>query len=145
MEDRLLQMGAWLKTNGEAIYGTQPWKRTRQWSAGDVPEMKSGEYNIRYEVTDYVDRKRPGQAVIEAFFTKKGNDLYAIVPGWPGRTMELRDVAVPAGAKVTLLGYGRPLKWSKSGGGIVVNLPEASGDAAKAQYASVLRVTGAAK
>src|SRR5690606_2253712 len=85
MEERLLQIGDWLKVNGEAIYGTKPWVRTRQFSPGEIPELKSGQYAVRYEVTDYVDRKKPGQAVIEAFFTSKGKDVYAIVPGWPER------------------------------------------------------------
>ena len=33
MQERLLQMGAWLKINGEAIYGTSRWKIHSQWSA----------------------------------------------------------------------------------------------------------------
>ncbi len=35
MQERLLQMGAWLKTNREAIYGTRPWRA-------------QGEGNVRY-------------------------------------------------------------------------------------------------
>ena len=30
MQERLLQIGAWLKVNGEAIYGTRPWRQTSE-------------------------------------------------------------------------------------------------------------------
>src|SRR5690606_7944341 len=32
MQERLLQIGSWLKTNGQAIYGTRPWNNSFQWS-----------------------------------------------------------------------------------------------------------------
>jgi alpha-L-fucosidase len=142
MEERLLQIGRWLKTNGESIYGTKPWKRTRQWSEGAVPEMKSGQYMVRYEVTDYVDRKKPGQAVIETFFTSKGDNLYAIVPGWPGKQLVLKDVIAKPGATATLLGSDAGLKLSASGNNVVIEMHEASADAAKAQVAHVVKLQG---
>jgi len=38
MEERLAQIGSWLSINGEAIYGTKPWKSSRQWSTGEIPQ-----------------------------------------------------------------------------------------------------------
>ena len=141
-EERLVQLGRWLETNGDAIYGTRPWVRTRQWTEGEQPKLEQGEYMVRYEVTDYVDRKKPGQAVIEAFFTRKGNDVYAIIPGWPGREFVMKNAASGSDLQVELLGHAGSLKWNSTGGNIRVTMPDASSDAAKAQYAHVLRFRG---
>ena len=73
MEERLIQMGDWLKINGDAIYGTKPWKATRQWTNGEVPKTDyNAEYATAYDINSLVADPAPGKARIEAFFTTKG-------------------------------------------------------------------------
>jgi hypothetical protein len=83
MEERLLQIGDFLKVNGDAIYGTKPWKSTRQWSAGEVEKVDyNKEFSTTYDVTKLTQKPAAGKAGIEAFFTSKGKDVYAILPRW---------------------------------------------------------------
>ena len=143
MEERLTQIGNWLKINGEAIYSSRPWKQTRQWSAGEQPKLETGEFMTHYEVTDFIERKQPGQAVIEAFFTAKGDDVYAIVPGIPRERFILRNAALKPGGTVELLGHGGMLKTVARDGGIAVELPDIDSSLVS-QPAFVLRFRGVA-
>jgi alpha-L-fucosidase len=139
MEERLTQIGDWLKINGDAIYGTKPWKATRQWSAGEVSKINyNTEYEAAYDVNKLVDDSAPGKAHIEAFFTMKGDNLYAILPHWPGRRFVLKDVT---GVKsVALLGSPEALKFKTSNAAISIELPELP-EALLAQPAWVLKVS----
>jgi alpha-L-fucosidase len=94
--DRLRKLGAWMKQNGEAIYGTTPWTRA---------DGKTAEGT-------------------ELRFTRKGGKLYAILMGRPaGRSVTLLDVGARAGSEVHLLGAAGALKWTAKGKDLEVALP----------------------
>jgi len=73
-----------------------------------VPKVEyDKEYEAAYDVTKLAAKPAPGKAGIEAFFTAKGSDVFAILPRWPGRRFLVKDVT---GVKsVMLLGTTAPL------------------------------------
>jgi alpha-L-fucosidase len=123
MEERLTQIGDWLTINGEAIYGTRPWKSTRQWSAGEVPKV---EFNQRfmtpYDVAKLTEAPMRGKASIDAFFTAKGSDVYAILPRWPGRQFTVKGVQQVKSA--TLLGTKTALPSRPVAGGVTIEFSD---------------------
>jgi alpha-L-fucosidase len=63
MEERLTENRRLLKINGDAIYGTKPWKATQQWSPGEVPKVEyNKEYSTPYDVTKLTETSESGKA-----------------------------------------------------------------------------------
>jgi alpha-L-fucosidase len=143
MEQRLLEMGDWLKVNGEAIYGTRFAGRSCQWTEGAQPKQEYGEYRVKYNVMDQIGQEpKNGGAVKQVFFTKKPDALYAISAGWPGKRLVLRNVRVPANATVTMLGVAGALKTSVAGTTLTIEVPDLGPDGAPCRYAYAFKING---
>jgi alpha-L-fucosidase len=141
MQERLLAIGAWLDTNGEAIYGTRMWKAPCQWSAGEVPKLKRGEYMSKFDILEQTVAPPPGQARKEVLFTFKDGNLYAIAPKWPGKELQLKDVRAGSSTTVTFLATGAVLPWWTSGNDLIVTLPQFDPNQLGSQHAYVFRLS----
>ena len=127
----LLAVGGWLKQNGEAIYGTRPWK-----VYGEGPTKNPG--------GPFSEQKENPYTPQDVRFTTKGSVLYAILLGWPGRDTVI--TSLPTGKtlwfgpirKVRMLGLdAAPLKWKQGSAGLWVQLPKTR----TSEYACVLKIT----
>lgn len=113
----LLGIGAWLNTNGEAIYGTRPWKI-------------SGEGPTKVVAGSFKDTEGTPFTGEDIRFTTKGDSLYAIALAWP-ESGKIVVKSLAAGSsfsrqkirKVQLLGYTGKLEWSQTPEGLSVTLP----------------------
>ncbi|MGB8010444.1 MAG: alpha-L-fucosidase [Terriglobales bacterium] len=116
----LREVGAWLKVNGDAIYGTRPWK-----VYGEGPtKVAEGAFHdtdtLPYTAEDFR-------------FTKKEHVLYAIELGWPSHPEivihSLAKGALDAGYKirtVVLLGTDSELAFEQLDDGLHIQVPEKS-------------------
>lgn len=144
MEERLLEIGDWLKVNGEAIYGTRTAARSCQWSAGERPAQQFGEYKVKYSLMEQIGQQpKDGRAVKQVFFTRKSDALYAITPGWPGKQLVLRNVKVPARATVTMLGVPGTLKTALAPDTLTINTPDFGPGQAPSDHAFVFKISNA--
>ena len=103
-------MGAWLRVNGEAIYGTTYWARG------------AAEGDLRFTIA-------PNKAFYISSLTAPGSQLTVRAP-----------VPIRQGDRIRMLGYhGGPLHWSHdSTGALVIDVPPAAVDAGR--YVWVFRI-----
>jgi alpha-L-fucosidase len=139
MQERLLQIGEWLKMNGEAIYNTSRWKESSQWSEGNR-EYKDRSGDMLLKITVDPD---PGYAVKEVFYTynAKTNTLYAIFPKYPdNKKLILKSIIPYAATTVSFLSTKEKLQWHQQGDDVVIELPDYDPNKIKSSYAYVVKI-----
>jgi alpha-L-fucosidase len=145
MQERLLQIGEWLKINGEAIYNTTRWKVNSQWSEGNR-NYKDRNGDMLLKITVNPD---PGYAVKEIFYTYNEitNSLYAILPQYPAnKKVTLKGIDLTeGGSKISFLSTGKNLSWSADDSNTIVELPEYNPDIAKTPYAYAIKISNYGK
>ncbi len=94
--DHLMELGKWMKINGEAIYGTMPWRVFRD---------DTDQANVHY--------------------TRKGNTLYAIAMNANGAELALQDLGKTkfqdhSIASVSILGSEEKSQWKQTDDALVL-------------------------
>jgi len=112
--DRLMEVGAWMDTNQEAIYGTSPWKVFQDGPPAESQAAKS--------------RKEKLKSPVDIRFTAKGNSIYAICLAWPEKDVVVRALGskgIPDKTVVAvgMLGSKEEVKWRQTDDGLTLSVP----------------------
>lgn len=128
-EDKILDgMSRWIAVNGEAIFGSRPWR-----ISGEGPtQLTAGMQN---------EDKASAFSSADVRFTTNNGALYALFLGWPDEPVSIKALARGrfAGAieRVTLLG-GETLRHRQDGEGLHLTLPAKQGSG----FVPVVRIDG---
>jgi alpha-L-fucosidase len=111
----LRTVGEWLQVNGDAIYGTQPWRIDHEGNSalkmGGTEHRRKAKLDFNFGSDNF-------------WFTTKGDKLYAIALARPeGRKILIKSLNDAPIRKIRMLGQRLYLNWEKTDAGVEIELP----------------------
>ncbi len=116
VQKRLLEIGEWLHINGEAIYGSRPWK-----TYGEGPtQIVEGHLS---------EHKNDPHVAEDIRFTTKDDVLYAFALDIPEEPVQIKSLAAssqyPIKIKnISLLGSNNNIKWEQTSEALIIQPPK---------------------
>ena len=111
VEKLLGEVGTWLKTNGEAIYQTRPWKIYGE----GATEVEEGAFKEDFDFS---------ASDIRFTQSKDEKTIYATALGWPASgKLTIKSLGENAVKRVELLGHDGKIEWMQNADGLSVTLP----------------------
>ncbi|MEI6137963.1 MAG: alpha-L-fucosidase [Mariniphaga sp.] len=120
---RMAEIGKWLAVNGEAVYGTKPWKVFGE--NADSAAYKS-QQGFKAEEKDAVFDGTPKDVVQDIRFTTRKNDLYVIARSWRQKEVTVKSLITNKYQikSIQLLGYKGTIKWKQTVMETKIELPK---------------------
>ena len=110
----LLQVGDWLRTHSEAIYGTVPWTTHAEGDDDKLIVERRGHKFWEYDNCNADDRRYTQ--------SKDGSTVYAMTLGIPRESVTFEALNHEVGVEhVSLLGSEQPVNWSQSQDGLTID------------------------
>ncbi len=118
-EEIYRNIGRWMDINGEAIYGTRPWR-----VYGEGPATLAGGAFSESKV------KRMSFTPQDIRFTRRDDTIYAILLAWPAHEAKIKELgknsenAARRISNVSLLGNASKLHWHQGPEALTIRTPE---------------------
>jgi alpha-L-fucosidase len=139
------ELAKWMAVNGEAIYGTRPWKTYGAGAAGNTTNEPRTGSSAHHQAGAFNERNQKPLTAGDIRFTQKNGTLYAFAMGRPEAQVRI-PVLAPGGEygigkirNVELLGASGKLAWTQDTGGLTVRMPAAP----PSGHAVAFKITGA--
>ena len=111
-------IAAWIKVNGEGIYGTRPWKIYGE-GPSTIGKQEKGQFGGLKDVRKYLPS--------DLRFTTKNGILYVFTLGKPVEDIVVKSLSVTNSLKVKsiqMLGSKEKLTWNQSNEGLSIGKPK---------------------
>jgi alpha-L-fucosidase len=119
---RMADIGKWLSVNGEAIYGSKPWKVFGENADESAYKAQQG---FKAEEKDAVFDGTPKDVVQDIRFTTRGNSLYVIARSWRQKEVQVKSLTKNGNQikTVELLGYKGRINWKQTEAATSIEIP----------------------